>query len=480
MAETSRERPGTGPTTTGPTTPGPTATGTPVLWTKGTAPGRIPVLAHAIRLRRRPLEFLAALPVHGDLVEVRLGPHRAYMVCRPELVRQVLLDPRTYDKGGPLFDKVRPLVGNGLFTSGWAEHRMQRRLVQPAFRPGRMASYAAVMCEEIDATLGAWQEGRAVELNAALHALTVRVTTRTLFSTTIDSRAVEEVQHCLPVILRGVYKRMVAPIGLLEKLPTPENRRFDQARARLRAVIEETVQGRRSARADNGDLLSILIGADEESGERFTDEEIHDQVMTLLIAGTETTASVLAWAFHLLGENAEAERQLLGEVDRVLGGRLPAFPDLPALDYARRVVLETLRLYPPAWLLSRMVTTATVLAGQWLAPGTTVLFSPYVLGRDPRVFADPERFDPDRWLPERASSVPRGAMVAFGAGSRKCVGDAFGLAEATLALAAVGTRWRLRPAYGKAVRPKPEAALGTGPLLMIPQPRRPSGTSGGA
>lgn len=463
MADTARIRPGTGHSTTGVAAPA----------RKGRAPGRLPVLGHAIPLRRRPLEFLEGLPEHGDLVEIRLGPQPAYMACHPELVRQVLLDPRTYDKGGPLFDKVRPLVGNGLFSSAWAEHRLQRRLVYPAFHPSRTASYAAMMCEEIDALLGSWRDGRAIDLAATLHALTVRVTTRTLFSTTADARAVADVQHCLPIILRGIYRRMTAPVGLLERLPTPENRRFEQARTRLRAVIDETVQGCRRSGADNGDLLSILVSArDEESGERLTDEDLRDQVMTLLIAGTETTASVVAWTFHLLSQHAEVEEQLHDEVDRVLEGRLPAFGDLPALDYARRVVTETLRLYPPAWLLSRMVTVETELAGEKLKPGATVLYSPYILGRSPGLFPDPSRFEPDRWLPERAASVPRGAMVPFGAGGRKCIGEAFGMAEATLAIAAVSTRWRLRPVPGTTVRPRPEAALGTGPLRMLPEPRR--------
>ncbi|WP_308312848.1 cytochrome P450 [Streptomyces sp. ISL-1] len=463
MADTARIRPGAGHATTG--VAGPSR--------KGRAPGRLPVLGHAIPLRRRPLEFLVDLPTHGDLVEIRLGPKRAYMACHPELVRQVLLDSRTYDKGGPLFDKVRPLVGNGLFSSAWAEHRLQRRLVYPAFHPGRMASYAAMMCEEIDAVLCSWQEGRAIDLGATLHALTVRVTTRTLFSTTAGGGAVADVQHCLPIILRGIYRRMTAPVGLLEKLPTPETRRFEQARKRLGAVIDETVQGCRRSGADNGDLLSTLVGArDEESGERFTDDELRDQVMTLLIAGTETTASVVAWTFHLLSRHPEVERQLHDETDRVLQGRVPVFADLPALEYTRRLVTETLRLYPPAWLLSRMVTVETELAGEKLKPGATVLYSPYLLGRSPGLFPDPGRFDPDRWLPERAASVPRGAMVPFGAGSRKCIGEAFGMAEATLAIAAISTRWQLRPVPGTTIRPKPEAALGTGPLHMLPRPRR--------
>ncbi|MFF7977393.1 cytochrome P450 [Streptomyces sp. NPDC007905] len=439
----------------------------------GLAPGRLPVLGHAVPLLRRPLEFLTSLPALGDLVEVRLGPLRAFLVCRPELVQQVLLKPRTFDKGGPLFEAARLLVGNGLVTSGWAEHRIQRRLVQPAFHSSRMAQYVSVMGEEIEAALSQWQEDRAIELNAVLHALTIRVTMRTLFSTTIDGRAVDDVQRCLPAIFRGIYRRMIVPIAPLGKLPTPENRRFNQARARLHTIINETVQARKGASSDAEDLLSTLIGAaDEESGKRFTDEEIRDQVMTLLIGGTETTASALAWAFHLLGRHPEAEQKLQSDVDGVLGGRLmPAFRDLPALDYARRIVTEALRLYPPAWILTRTTTIETELAGRPLAPGTTVLFSPYVLGRDPRVFPDPECFDPDRWLPGRASAVQRSAMVPFSAGSRKCIGDSFGMAEATLALAAISARWKLRPVPGTTIRPMPKASLNTGPLLMLPQQR---------
>ncbi|CAM5520933.1 cytochrome P450 [Streptomyces aurantiogriseus] len=450
------------------------ARGTAAPTAAAIAPGRLPVLGHAVPLLRRPLRFLTSLPSHGDLVEVRLGPLRAYLVCRPELVQQVLLDPRTFDKGGPLFDAARLLVGNGLVTSGWAEHRIQRRLVQPAFHPGRMASYARVMCEEVDTVVSAWEEGRAVDLNAALHALTIRVTMRTLLSTTMDSRAVAEVQHCLPVIFKGVYRRMIAPIGPLHRLPTPENRRFDRARARLCAIIDETVRARRSAGSEHDDVLSILIGAhDDESSKRFTDDEVRDQVMTMLIGGTETTANALGWAFHLLSRHPEAERAVQDEVDRVLGGRLlPAFPDLPELDHTRRVVTEALRLYPPAWILTRTTTAETELAGQPLPPGAIVLFSPYVLGRDPGVFRDPGRFDPDRWLPERVSPALRSAMLPFSAGSRKCIGDAFGMAEATLALAAVSARWQLRPVPGATIRPMPKASLSPGPLLMLPRRRR--------
>ncbi|MBC2900539.1 cytochrome P450 [Streptomyces cupreus] len=440
--------------------------------TRGMAPGGLPLLGHALPLRRRPLEFLAALPAQGDLVEVRLGPRRMYLACHPDLVQQVLRDSRTFDKGGPMFDKVRLLTGNGLATSCWAEHRRQRRLVQPAFHQERMAGYAAVMDHEITSMLDSWQEGRVLDVHAAMQALTARVIVRTLFSTRIEDWAVDEIQRCLPVITRGFFTRMVAPLGLMEKLPTRRNREFDRALERMRNVIDQTVSSHPTG-TDHGDLLSSLLGAeDEETGERLAGHEIHDQVMTLLMGAIETTSNTLAWTYHLLGENPETEARLHREIDSVLPGRRPGFDDLPHLGYTQRVVTEALRLYPPTWLLTRSTTCEAELAGLRLAPGTTVALSFYALGHNPALFSDPERFDPDRWLPERAKTVPRGAWNSFGGGSRKCIGDRFATIETTLVLAAVASGWRLKPHPGPSIRPEPKASLSTGPLPMIPERRR--------
>ncbi|HET8659965.1 MAG TPA: cytochrome P450 [Micromonosporaceae bacterium] len=445
----------------------------PRAYTVGLAPGALPLLGHALPLRRRPLELLRAAPAHGDLVELRLGPRRAYLACHPDLAMQVLLESRTFDKGGPLFEKVRLLVGNGLFSSDWKSHRKQRRMVQPSFHAARMPGYATLICEEIERELASWQPGRVLDVSEAMHTLTMRITTRSMFSNLFGERAAAEVLRSLPVITRGVYKRMVAPLGWAEKLPTPDNRRFQQVRVRMRNMIEEIVREHRRRGRDEGDLLSALLQArDEATGEPLTDEEIHDQVMTLLIGGTETTGSTLSWACYFVAEHPEVEEQLHREVDQVLAGRAPGHDDLSKLDYIRRVLTETLRLCPPAWLLSRTTTSEVELAGRRLRPGTIVFFSPYVLGHNPALYDDPERFDPDRWLPERASAVPRGAMLAFGAGSRKCIGDSFGMAEATLALAALASRWRLLPVPGMKLQTEPKAALGTGPLPMVPQ-RRP-------
>lgn len=438
------------------------------------AAGGLPVLGHALQLWRRPLDFLSSLPAKGDLVEIRLGPRRAYLACHPEVVTQVLVDSRTFDKGGPLFDKARLLVGNGLVSSMREDHRQQRRMLQPAFHPARLPGYVQLMQEEIDSVLGDWQDDRPFDVSDAMHALTLRITARTMFATTVGERPIiPEVAYCMPIIMRGVYKRMVAPIGWQEKLPTPGNRRFNEVRARMHKIIRETIEFQRQSGADHGDLLSILIAArDEQTLHRLSDEEVYDQIMTLLIGGTETTGNTMTWAFHVLAELPEVEARLHAELDEVLGGRVPTFDDLPRLDYTWRVLHETLRMYPPAWLLTRTTVRETELAGHRLPEGAIVMYSPYMMGHNPALFPDPEHFDPDRWLPERAKDIPRGAMVPFSAGSRKCIGDTFGRAETTLTLAMIATRWRLRPVPGaKPHTAVPKASLGTGPYPMIPQPR---------
>lgn len=444
-------------------------------WRVRTAPGALPLLGHALPLRRDPLGFLASLPAHGDLVEVRLGPRPAYLVCHPELVQRVLSDARTFDKGGPLFEKVRPLLGNGLGTSGWHDHRRQRRLMQPAFARERVGVHAADMVHGITAVTDAWQPGRTVDVSAAMQSVTARVTARTLFSTSIGDQDVTDIQHCLAVLFSGVYRRMTAPLGLWEKLPTPGNRRFRAAHDRLRGLIHRIVRAHRRAADGHDDLLTALAAAHGDGpGDSLSDRELCDQVMTLLVAGTEPTGHALAWAVHLIATHPEVEARLHAETDRVLAGRrLPGITDLPRLEYTGRVFTEVLRLYPPGWMFTRTTTSGTELAGRALPRGADVLYSPYALHRDPRLFDEPGTFDPDRWHPDRARSVPRGAFIPFGAGNRKCVGEHFGTVEALLALSTLCARWRLRPVPGAEVRPRPETTLGTGPLPMLAHPRTP-------
>ncbi|WKK22976.1 cytochrome P450 [Streptomyces olivoreticuli] len=441
-------------------------------WRVTAAPRRLPLVGHALLLGRRPLEFLTSLPALGDLVELRIGTKQAFLPCHPELVQKVLLNARVYDTGGPVKEKARPILGNGLITSDWADHRRQRRMVQPAFHPARIATYAGVMHEECAAHAATWEAGKPVDISDAMQGLTARITARALFSTEMAPHSVAEIQRSLPVMVEGAYRRAVDPTGLLAKLPLAANREFDAALGRLHALIDGIVGDYRRTGEDRGDLLSALLAArDDEDGGQMSDQEVHDQVITLLLAGVETTASALTWAWHLLAAHPEAERRLHAEVDEVLAGRTPTYADVPKLAYTQRVFTETLRLYPPAWMYTRMTTEDTELGGHRLRTGTDILISPYVIHRMPGLFADPEDFDPDRWLPERAKDVTRGSYLPFGAGSRKCIGDVFGMTEATLALAALASRWRLRPVPGVAVRPRAQMSLTAGPLPMVPEPR---------
>ncbi|MCK9924938.1 cytochrome P450 [Frankia sp. AgPm24] len=448
-------------------------------YTFAVADGRVPGLGHAPALMRRPLDFLAGLPAQGDLVEISLGPRRAYLACHPDLVNEVLVRTRVYDKGGPLFDKVRLLIGDGLVSAPWEVHRRLRRLMQPAFHHGRLDGYLQLMAEEIDRVLSTWRAGQAIDVNEALHSLTLRITARTMFATDVaESRILNEVAACMPIIMRGVYQRTVAPVDWWEKLPLPGNRRFDQVRARMLAVIGETIELQRRDGTDHGDLLSILVAArDGDEAARLSDAEVFDQVMTLLIGGTETTANAIGWVLHVLAQNPPVEAAVHAEIAGVLersGGDTPGVADIAAFDYTGRVLQETLRLYPPAWVLTRVTTQDTDLGGRHLPRGSIVLYSPYAMGHSGALFADPEHFDPDRWLPARAREIPPGAFTVFGGGSRKCIGDTFGLAEATLTIANIAHRFWLRPVPG--ARPHtaiPRASLGTGPYPMVPWLRRP-------
>ncbi|MFF7791585.1 cytochrome P450 [Streptomyces sp. NPDC007991] len=456
-------------------------------WTVGTAPGIFPFLGHGIDLVRRPLAFLNSLPGHGDLVEIRLGPQRAWMVCHPDLVHQVLGDPRTFDKGGPLYDRLRMLLGDGVGTCRHQDHRRQRRMLQPGFRKARVAGQVRLMGEEVESVCRAWRPGQAVDISAAMLDLSLRVVSRVLFSDSLDTDTAAEMRGCLATVFRGMFVRTVMPVDALFRVPTPANRRYRHASDRLRAIVDAAIAQRRrgTSHDDRDDLLATLLAATraDGGGTAITDQEVHGQVLTLLFAGAESTALCLSSALGLLGRHPEEERRLHREVDAVLASGRPPGPDeLPLLVHTRCVLTETLRHRPPGWLFTRVTTRETELAGHRLPQGTTVMFSPYLLHHHRALFPDPDRFLPDRWLPGQAVAVPPGAMIPFGAGSRKCIGETLALAEATVALAFIARHWRLRHPPGSTERLRPAASLGPRDLVMVGEPRtgRPVGTPPGA
>ncbi|MFS8101249.1 cytochrome P450 [Lentzea alba] len=432
------------------------------------APGRLPFLGHTLPMLRKRFEFTANLRRQGDVVEVHLGPMRSLFITSPQLMHQVLVTDAPKFNKGLMFDKFRPFIGNGLAMSNGPFHLRQRRMMQPAFHRDRIAGYADVMARATRDLVDGWRPDDVRRVEEDMQSLAVMIVGESLFSTEIGKRAIEEARRSIFVIIKNGIVRVLSP-GFVEKLPIPANREFDAAIARMRAIVEEVIASWRADGADHGDLLSMLMLArDADTGEPMTDQQVFDEVITLLTAGIETTALALAWIFHEIAANPEIERRVLAEIDEVLAGRPVTFDDVPKLTYVGQVANEVLRKYP-LWLLMRRAAEEVDLGGVHLAPGTEVILSPHAMHHNPALFPDPDRFDPGRWTAERARQLPKGAFVPFGGGIHQCIGNHFALTEIVIAVATVCTRYRLVPV--QPVRTKFTNAVYPVDLLMKAVPR---------
>jgi len=378
----------------------------------------------------------------------------------PQLIRDVLVtNQRNFRKGRGL-EKARKLLGDGLLTSEGETHLRQRRLMQPAFHKERIASYAATMTEYADRVQQRWTDGATLDIAEEMMRLTLGVVGRTLFNADVESHA-RNVGEALTAVLNSFWTTMLPFADLLEKLPIPLLKKGRAARAQLDAIVYGLIAERRRSPGDRGDLLSMLLLAqDEEQGGRgMTDTQVRDEAMTIFLAGHETTANALAWTWFLLSGAPHVEERLHEEVDRVLGGRTPTVADLPRLPVVEQVITESMRLYPPAWLIGRRAIGAYPVNGYTLPPRTIVLVSPYVTQRDARFFDDADCFRPDRWTPEFRQGLVPFAYFPFGGGTRRCIGEAFAWMELALVTASIAQRWRLRLVPGHPVVPQPVVTL---------------------
>jgi cytochrome P450 len=317
-----------------------------------------------------------------------------------------------------------------------------------------------------------WRDGQQIVADVEMMELATAVVGKTLFSLDLDQGLVDEVVASMPILLDGIRKRVLAPTDLLEKLPTADNRRFNAAISRVHQVVDGVIAEYRRTGVDHGDLASMMLMArDEKTGAGLSDEHVRGEALTMLAAGTQTTATTMAWALHILSVREEMQDRVVAEIREVLGDRAVGSDDVERLDYLRRLLSEVLRLYPPAWLLSRRAAVEVNLGGHRLPAGSSILFSPYGVHRDPRIYADADRFDPDRWLPERAKQIPRPAFIPFGAGSRQCLGEGFAWVEATVVLATILARWRVRPVAGQTIRKVALATLVPSRLPLIVERR---------
>ncbi|MDX2565427.1 cytochrome P450 [Streptomyces sp. TX20-6-3] len=429
------------------------------------ASGAMPLIGHSIQLLRNPIAFLESLP-KKPLVQIRIGAMKAVVLVDRDITKRVLQNDEVFDKGGPFFHRLREVMGNGLGTCPRDEHRQQRRIVQPAFHGSRMGGYAETMSRHISAVTSSWIDGGEIDGRAEMMDLTTRVAVGTMFSDSLSQEDVSEINEDFTTIVRTMYRRMITP-SPLDRIETAEKRRYDQARARVKRRTEEVIAERRRAGCpDRGDLLSILLDARDNDGLQLSTAEIHDHLSTFFMAGVMTTASSLSWTLHLLTQETAVQKALQEEVDSVLTGDHAVYADLARLDLAKRVVAESLRLWAPGWFVTRVATRDTELSGYHIPAGTTIVFSPFLIHRQAEVYEEPERFIPDRWLPERGP-VPRDAHIPFGGGARKCIADEFSLTQSTLVVATVAARWTLVAAPGSQVKPSYGAVLSPKGLRVI-------------
>jgi cytochrome P450 len=416
--------------------------------------------------RLRPTGFFDA--VHQDhprLAYVRFGSEHAYLLFEPDLVRRLLVDAGRSTTKGRGLQRAKELLGEGLLTSEDAFHQRQRRLIQPAFHADRVAAYAEVMCAEARDLSDAWRHGACVDMSTEMSTLTLRIVGRALFGTDLRAEDVALVSHALGTFLARFELLMMPAAAVLGRIPTRRNLRLRAARAHLDALVYRLIAEHRAA-GDTGDLLSMLLAASED-GDGMSDRQIRDEALTLLLAGHETTANALTWAWLLLGGDRDVSLRLHREVDAL--GRPPTYNDLDALPFTRAVIAESMRLYPPAWVIGRRTTEPLELDGYTVPAGALVVASQWVLHRDPRWWQAATAFLPERWIradgrfDDTAPGAPRGAYFPFGAGRRVCIGESFAWTEAVLVLATLAQGW--------SADLLPETTMDTRPVITL----RPAG-----
>lgn len=407
-------------------------------------------------IRSDPLGFVSALArTYGDVVRVRMGPLCVYMLFHPDDVRWVLQEHHQNYVKGPLIGRVKVLIGEGLFTSEGDFWRRQRRLAQPAFHRDRIAAFADTMVRCTAERLDRWAPGTTVDVAAEMNALALTIVGRTLFGRDLSGDAAaagDALRTALAFTADYAMSWVALPIGL----PLPRHREFRRAVRTLETLVYEIVGARRRTGEDAGDLLSMLLAArDADTGEGMSDRQLRDEVMTFLLAGHETTAVALAWTWSLLARHPAIADRARAETLDVLGTRPPALTDLPRLPLARMVVEEAMRLYPPVWGIGRQAIRADRIRDLELPAGAVVNLSPWVTHRHPAFWEEPERFDPDRFLPDRVRARPRFAYFPFSGGPRLCIGESFALMEAQLVMAMMLQRYHLALAPGQEVVPEP-------------------------
>lgn len=422
-------------------------------------PKELPLIGSLLRVGKEPIDFLRSVSEeYGDLATFTVAGTRFVLVSNPEYVRTILVeDAAKYPKSQFDMRILSPYLGRGLLTNPEPEsHRQNRKLVAPAFHHKRIQGYAEIMREQTEALVLNWRKraGEEVDMSEEMMRLTLLIVAQSLFaeSPEVMEPLVKAVGFAVSELQEVVDEDFGSVVRMLQWLPTPGNRRRKNLRETLHGIIDGIIAKRlveqaSGAEEDRGDLLSmLLLSTDEETGQRLTHEQVRDEVVTIMLAGHETTSNAMTWTWHLLAEHPEVAAKLHAEVDSVLGGRVPGMEDLRNLPYTAQVFKEALRLYPPAWVLNTREATTEVVLGEYALPkGTQFFVSPYIMHHRADLYPDPDAFRPERWTPEFEKSLPRFAYYPFGGGARVCIGNSFAQMEAAIMLAGLAANFAPQP-----------------------------------
>ena len=396
----------------------------------------------------------------GDIITARFLYVPCFFVYHPDYIEQILVtEQRNFIKSVSLQSPfMRRMVGNGLLSSEGEFWKRQRRLAQPAFHRERINAYSQTMTAYTERLIAAWQAGETRDLHEDMMQLTLEIVAKTLFDADVADTA-REVGQLLSVIVEPFSYQASFRWILDNRLPTPAHRRFHRTAQRLDEIVFGIINERRTSKTDRGDLLSMLLAAQDDDGGQMTDQQLRDEAMTLFLAGHETTALTMSWTWYLLAQHPEVEAKLHAELDAVLGGRTPTIADLPALKYADQIIKESMRLYPPAYAMGRQALQSFELGGYRIPAKAQIFFFQYVTHRDPRFFSEPETFKPERWTDEFVKQLPRYAYFPFGGGPRLCIGNSFALMETVLILTTIAQRFRLKLVSNEPIKPIPGITL---------------------
>lgn len=418
----------------------------------------LPLVGALPGLLKDRLEFLeAARQRQGDIYTLELGFTRSIILCHPRHTQHVLVDNmRNYTKGGPIWESMRTFLGNGLPVSEGEFWKRQRRMVQPAFHHQRLVSLAGKMVDAIDECLPDWERAARTEepfnIASALSRITMNVLVRTMFGTGLEAGEADRAARSFTYVMDYLMVGMMTH-SLPEWVPVPGRARYRQEIQSIDEVVQKVIERGRKGTGEQDNILSLMLNTvDAESGERMTDGQLRDEAVSIFVAGYETTAAGLSWAFHLLNQNPGCAQRMRAEVEQVLGQRAPGFMDLQSLGYTRAVFQEALRLYSPSYWVPRTAVEDDEIDGYRIPPGMPVVVMTQLVHHHPEVWPEPLRFEPERFLPANSEGRHRQAWMPFGAGQRQCIGKEFSLMEAQLILARIAQRYRMSPVPGREAR----------------------------